>query len=495
MTTHKNLFQTTPHHRRFDKATGKFIIDISYKTAPPKTTQRVIDVAEAFGLGLDSSRKYIIYDDVQLKITPTDIVHITGESGSGKSLLLRTLERDIKQNPQLGTAIDIKHIKPKPHTPIIETVGKNTNQALELLSRVGLNDAFLFLRTYSQLSDGQKYRYKIAKLIEANAQWWILDEFCTTLDRDTAKIVAYNLQKQARRLNKAIITATTHTDLLKDLHPTIHIRKKICKEITIQHHRNNPPKECSILREIHIEPSTTADYNKLAQFHYRSHHPGAIRKIFKAQRNTETIGVIVYTYPPTAAAGRSRVLPKMPINELNQKLSNISRVITHPKYRTTGIGQKLVKQTLTKCCTPNIETTAVMARHNPFFERAGMTQIHQATPPKQALAIQTVLSQLGFNAAILNSRKHVTTQLKHLTCTELETLRQAFVENAHPRYVKESQSQQPYGQQKQYQKEMQTANPEKLAKLINITATLLQTKIYLFWHDNEQLKDRLSQSS
>jgi hypothetical protein len=185
----------------------------------------------------------------------------------------------------------------------------------------------------------------------------------------------------------------------------------------------------------------------------------------------------------------------MPITELNQKLSNISRVITHPKYRTTGLGQKLVKETLPLAGTPNIETTATMAQHNPFFERAGMTPIHQTTPPKQARAIQAVLNQFGFDTTLLNSKKHVTTQLKHLTQTQLTTLRQTLAKNSHPRLLKELDPQRPYGQQKQYQKEIHTANTKKLTKLINITATLLQTKIYLFWQDKEKLKDQLSQSS
>jgi len=54
---------------------------------------------------------------------------------------------------------------------LIETIGKSVEEAIELLSRVGLNDAFLFLRTYDQLSDGQKYRYRIAKMIESKKQF------------------------------------------------------------------------------------------------------------------------------------------------------------------------------------------------------------------------------------------------------------------------------------------------------------------------------------
>jgi ABC-type ATPase with predicted acetyltransferase domain len=100
-------------------------------------------------------------------------------------------------NPQ--EAAKMSDVKIDPEKPLIDTVGDSVTEGLKLLSKVGLNDAFLFVRRYSQLSDGQKYRYRLAKLIESGAQWWIMDEFCATLDRETAKIVAFNVQKLARR--------------------------------------------------------------------------------------------------------------------------------------------------------------------------------------------------------------------------------------------------------------------------------------------------------
>lgn len=50
----------------------------------------------------------------------------------------------------------------------------------------GLNDAYLFVRKPSEMSDGQKYRLKIAKLIESGAKVWAADEFGAVLDRVTA---------------------------------------------------------------------------------------------------------------------------------------------------------------------------------------------------------------------------------------------------------------------------------------------------------------------
>ncbi|MCX8171896.1 MAG: hypothetical protein N3E47_08095, partial [Candidatus Bathyarchaeota archaeon] len=176
----REYFRIRKTTRRYDRETGKFYVKIAYETAPPEPSGRVLGVAEAFGLGVDDSRKFVIYDEVELAVGPRDIVYVTGDSGSGKSVLLRALEQDIRRDTD-WTCVNIAEIKPLEGKPIVETVGGSLEEALELLSLVGLGDAFLFLRNYEHLSDGQKYRYKIAKLIESRAQFWIMDEFCSTL--------------------------------------------------------------------------------------------------------------------------------------------------------------------------------------------------------------------------------------------------------------------------------------------------------------------------
>jgi len=223
----KEFFRITRYARTYDRQEGKFHIDIRYKTKT-EVTPRTIGVAEAFGIGVDEYREHVVYDNVTIKIGPKDVVYITGESGSGKSVLLKALESDLGDE-----AININNIQSDPDRPIVEAVGENLEEALELLSRVGLNDAFLFIRRYRELSDGQRYRFRIANLIESGKQFWIMDEFCATLDRDTAKIVAFNVQKQARRAGRAVIAATTHTDLFDDLAPIVHIHKGWGKRIEV----------------------------------------------------------------------------------------------------------------------------------------------------------------------------------------------------------------------------------------------------------------------
>ncbi|MCL6579781.1 MAG: GNAT family N-acetyltransferase [Candidatus Bathyarchaeota archaeon] len=479
----KELFRIRQYARKYDRETGKFIINISYETAAPEPTERVIGVAEGFGLGIDQWQKFVIYDNVELKINSQDIVYITGDSGSGKSVLLKALEKDIRQDMELSH-INIADIKPEQNKPLIETVGKSLEEALELLSKVGLNDAFLFLRTYEQLSDGQKYRYKIAKMIESGAQFWIMDEFAATLDRDTAKIVAYNLQKIARQQGKAVIAATTHTDLFEDLAPSIHIHKRFGKEITVSYYPNNPAKECSLTKEMRIVEGTTEDWRKLAGFHYRSHKIAAPRKIFCLKRGEELCGVIVYCYPPPTCFGRRLVLPKMSMKELNEKLSIITRVVVHPKYRTIGLGVKLVRETLPLSGTRYVEMPAVMAKYNPFAEKAGMKKIVEQPPPKEASAIAEVLSKLGFNIHLLGSEKYVLNKLQTLNHKDVAKIKEAFIKHSHARFMKYFFCHMPFGRKEAYAKAVIEASLERLAHLIKVCGFLMQTKIYLFWNSD-----------
>src|SRR3990170_934900 len=360
--TRREHFRIRKLQRKYDREAGKFSFYVAYETAV-QLTPRTIIVADAFGLGIDQEQKFEVLD-TELQIGPQDVVYVTGDSGSGKSVLLRAIKKDLGDE-----AIDMADVHVDPDKPLIETVGATVEEGLELLSKVGLNDAFLFLRTYDQLSDGQKYRYRIAKLMESGRQWWLMDEFAATLDRDTAKIVAFNLQKLARRMGKAVIAATTHGDLFEDLNPSVHVHKRFGEEITTNYYANKPALECSLAKEMVIEGGYLSDWRLLSGFHYRSHHAGASREVYRLKRGVELCGVIVYTYPPPGCAGRNLVLPgRHSMKELNLELSTISRIVIHPKYRSIGLGAKLIRETLPRVGTPCIEMIAVMAKYNPFAE-------------------------------------------------------------------------------------------------------------------------------
>ena len=475
-------FRIRSYARKFDRERGRFIINIGYETAAPEPSERVIGVAEAFGLGIDEAKRFIVYDDVELAISPRDIVYITGDSGSGKSILLRALEKDIREDLGLS-CINISEIQPMHRKPLVETVGQSLEEALELLSRVGLNDAYLFLRTYEQLSEGQRYRWKLAKMIESGAQFWILDEFASMLDRDTAKIVAYNLQKLARQQGRAVLAATCHTDLQEDLNPSVHIHKRYGKEIGVSYQPNTPARECSLVGEMRVEEGNYEDWKQLAGFHYRSHRVGAYKKIFRLTRGEELCGVIIYTVPTPIAYGRSRVLPKMPYKELCRVLSTISRVVVHPKYRTIGLGAKLVRETLPLAGTPYVEMIAVMAKYNPFAEKAGMIKVAESRPDPKLIRAAEALTALGFNLHFLGSRRYIRSKLGSLSPEGLEKVKKALsVGVTHPKLIKKLVRKGIiFGYGKEAFAHLIEADIDELVELISTLQVLLQTKAYLFW--------------
>ena len=476
MRRRREYFAIRQFRRVYDRSQNRFTFNISYETAA-KITPRSIAVAEAFGLGLDEEKRFVIYDNVELQVKPDDVVMVTGDSGSGKSVLLRALREDLGSE-----AVDMTELEISGTKPLIETVGETVEEGIETLSRVGLNDAFLFLRSYDQLSDGQKYRYRIAKMVESGKQWWVGDEFCATLDRDTAKIVAFNVQKLARTLGKAVVVATTHTDLFEDLKPSVHIHKRFGKEICVVYYTNEPARECSLVREMRVEEGTMQDWKQLAGFHYRSHRVVAPRKIFCLKRGTEVCGVIVYCYPPPSAYGRRMVLPRMTMQELNQKLTIINRVVVHPKYRSIGLGAKLIRDTLPLTGTLYVEMVAVMAKYNPFGERAGMKKVTEQEPQREILRFSKVLQEVGFNVQLLGSERYVLQKLQELSSDDLERVRDAFVKADHPRFFKFFSSGLPFGHMGDYERKVNAATLEQLAGLIKICGFLMQTKVYLFWN-------------
>jgi len=173
--------------------------------------------------------------------------------------------------------------------------------------------------------------------------------------------------------------------------------------------------------------------------------------------------------------------PKMGMKELNGRLSNISRIVVHPKYRTIGLGSKMIRETLSLAGTECAEMTAVMAKYNPFAEKAGMVRVAMQEPPKEAVKIRDLLEEVGFDIQFLNSKKHVQERLSRLDQDDILKIKAAFMKYKHPRFLKIFTSHVPFGQKEIYQGHVADASLERLGDLIRTASFLLQTKVYLFW--------------
>ena len=131
--------------------------------------------------------------------------------------------------------------------------------------------------------------------------------------------------------------------------------------------------------------------------------------------------------------------------------------------------------------SPYVEMVAVMAKYNPFGEKAGMQKIAEQPPSKKGLKIAAVLEELGFNIQLLGSEKYVLKGLKSLKAEDVARIKRAFIRNKTPRFMKYFFPHQPYGKQKVYVEKLMKGSLERLVHLIKVCGLLLQTKVYLFW--------------
>lgn len=206
----------------------KYIINCAFKTSVQRTP-RVLECAEAFGLGLEE-KEFRIYDNLELNVNQGDMVYITGESGSGKSVLLRLLADQMSKDLKVCRIEDVQFDE----RPLCEQLGKTFSEACQLLSAAGLNDAQLINMNPGSLSDGQLYRFRIALLMESGCDVLVADEFGAVLDRITAKAVSFNLRKQAKKTNTTVLVATTHKDLYDELAPNLYIDKRYKARVEIK---------------------------------------------------------------------------------------------------------------------------------------------------------------------------------------------------------------------------------------------------------------------
>jgi hypothetical protein len=134
--------------------------------------------------------------------------------------------------------------------------------------------------------------------------------------------------------------------------------------------------------------------------------------------------------------------------------------------------------------TPFVEMVAVMAKYNPFAEKAGMQRIAEQQPTEGVLRISELLSDFGFDLQLLESNRYVFSKIMELNPAQIGKLKEAFIKNKHPHFKKEFavNRHQPYGKTCDYVKCIKNADAPKTAKLVKIVGMLLQPKVYLFWN-------------
>ena len=165
-------------------------------------------IQEHFDLSVGDVAEVHIPNNLHLsRLGDWNIGVICGASGSGKSTILRSLG-------------EIKDVEFDNSKPLISNFAPMTPQeASSILCAMGLASVPTWIRPYSSLSNGEKYRAEVAKRVSSEGGTILVDEYTSVVDRNVAKSMSNALQKYIRREKKQIILATCHYDILEWLQP------------------------------------------------------------------------------------------------------------------------------------------------------------------------------------------------------------------------------------------------------------------------------------
>lgn len=157
---------------------------------------------------VESGANFTLNADLPIDDKEWQIGVIVGASGSGKTSI----------GSKIGKFYAPKWAKDK---PIIDEIAPDGdfNHATGALAAVGLGSVPAWLRPYSVLSNGEKFRATLARLICETPPMAVLDEFSSVVDRQIAKVGAAAFAKAWRRADRQVVLLSCHYDILDWLQP------------------------------------------------------------------------------------------------------------------------------------------------------------------------------------------------------------------------------------------------------------------------------------
>lgn len=207
------------------------LLTITYPFSPRQPSVHTSLVADLFGIIERQDHEHVVAHKFELPVEAGSLIAFTGPSGSGKSSLLRGIARQLRSDGE--SVVDVNDL-PLPDVAIVDGLDRSFDETMGILSSCGLTEPRLMLRRPCELSDGERWRFRLARAIARSPRWIVIDEFTAALDRTLAKIIAFGVRRQCQRTGIGFLVATCHEDVIDDLRPDVHVRCDHDGEISLQ---------------------------------------------------------------------------------------------------------------------------------------------------------------------------------------------------------------------------------------------------------------------
>jgi len=298
---------------------------------------------------------------IDVRVT-SGITYITGPSGCGKSAFLRaTLAHDPTWTVLPELAGDLA---------LIDHFSGSLGERIAFLARFGLGDAQVLIRKTPWLSDGQRFRARVAAAIHSGADRIMIDEFLSTVDRTSAAIVAHNVQRICRGRGIDLVVATAHDDLANALDPDllVHVGANSAPRVETR----TPGEAWELTTRIHVSQGTLKDYLDLERFHY---YPTLD---FAADAREISVVTATFDGEPVAAHLYCAPYPRAwaedleQFAEMNRRLTLGQRLVVHPAFRGMGLAREVTAAE--HAPKGIIYTRSVMSRFTDMHSALGYTR-------------------------------------------------------------------------------------------------------------------------
>lgn len=235
---------------------------------------------------------------------------IIGSSGSGKT----TIAKEVFKDYYYFNGFDWNNDK-----TIVDNFSEKftPKQIVEILSKVGFNSPADWLKPYNILSNGQKFRVDLARVILENNEPVLFDEFTSVIDRQVAKIGCLAIQKFIRKENKKFIAISCHYDIIDWLQPNwiydVDRNKFEWREL------RQPPEI-----RLDIRRAKTKEWYLYKKYHYLSGDINKVSRCYVAEINNKPVAFCAILHFP---------------HNIIKNFKKIHRIVVLPDYQGIGIGK------------------------------------------------------------------------------------------------------------------------------------------------------------